>query len=114
MRSGGWGRSYSTPKTAHWLGATATILADDNAMSAVGLGDRNGVLLAEVPEGSKAAKLGLRKHDVIRGVGEQDIQGLADFASTSTRRRPAKDPSPCNYGEIKTTRRSKSSRSKPT
>ena len=81
VRSGGWGRSYGTPKTAHWLGATVTILADDNAMSAVGLGDRNGVLLAEVPEGSKAVKLGLRTNDVIRGVGELSVKGLADFAS---------------------------------
>jgi S1-C subfamily serine protease len=52
-------------------------------MSAVGLGDTRGVLLAAVPDGSPAARFGLQENDVIRGVNGAPIRGLADFARRS-------------------------------
>jgi len=80
IRSGGWGRSYSSPKTAHWLGAKIKNIEDQGEMSAVGLGDKNGVLLVAVPDGSEAARAGLKENDVIRGVAGRQVNGLGDFA----------------------------------
>jgi hypothetical protein len=48
-----------------WLGAKIRGLAGMGEMSAAGLADEFGVLLIEVPEGSAAARAGLRKGDVI-------------------------------------------------
>ena len=80
ISSGGWGRRYTTPATAHWLGATIKNIENDGEMSAVGLGDKRGVLLVAVPEGSEAARAGLKENDVIRAVGDRPINGLGDFA----------------------------------
>ncbi|MFW6172064.1 MAG: PDZ domain-containing protein, partial [Planctomycetota bacterium] len=91
IASGGWGRRYSKPKTASWLGARVKDLESDGEMSAVGLGDKDGVLVVEVPAGSLAAKEGFQKNDVIRefdGHGVKTLQDLADLrdkkASTAT------------------------------
>jgi hypothetical protein len=80
IRSGGWGRRYSTPKTAHWLGARIKNIESQGEMSAVGLGDRNGVLLAQVPRDSAASRAGLKENDVIRTVNGQQVRNLETFA----------------------------------
>jgi S1-C subfamily serine protease len=80
IRSGGWGRRYGSPKTANWLGAKIKNIEDDGEMSAVGLGDKNGVLVVTVPEQSKAAQIGLKENDVIRAVNAQQIKDLSAFA----------------------------------
>ena len=80
VRSGGWGRKHSTPKTAHWLGARLKDIASQGEMSAVGLGDRNGVLVVAVPAASKAARIGLKENDVVRAVNGQQVKSLRDFA----------------------------------
>jgi len=80
IASGGWGRKYGKPKAAQWLGAKLKQLEDLNEMSAVGLGDKNGLLVVAVTDGS-AAKAGLKENDVIRGIGPDSITGLADFAA---------------------------------
>jgi len=80
IRSGGWGRKHSTPKTAHWLGARLKDIESQGEMSAVGLGDRNGVLVVAVPATSKAARIGLKENDVVRAVSGQQVKSLRDFA----------------------------------
>jgi len=42
----------------------------------LGLEGKGGVLIAEVEEGSTAAKAGLRKHDVLVSIGESDVPGI--------------------------------------
>jgi len=81
IASGGWGRRYHTPKTAHWLGAKLKEIETDGEMSAVGLGDMDGVLVVEVNAGSESQRAGLKENDVIRGVNGQAVRGLKDFAS---------------------------------
>jgi len=80
VRSGGRGRSHATTKTAQWLGATIKPIENEDEMSALGLGDRDGVLVVEVPAGSKAARAGLRANDVIRAVGGRSVKNLAAFS----------------------------------
>ncbi|MHB8897901.1 MAG: PDZ domain-containing protein [Thermoguttaceae bacterium] len=81
IESGGWGRRYGTPQTAQWLGATVKGIADDGEMSALGLGDRLGVVVAAVAPGSRAEQAGLKQNDVIRGVGGRAVRDLKDFAA---------------------------------
>jgi len=80
VRSGGWGRKYAAPKTAHWLGATIKTIETAGEMSAVGLGDRDGVLLVQVPTGSRAAKAGLKENDVVREINGRQVKDLQAFA----------------------------------
>ena len=82
IHSGGWGRRYNTPKTAHWLGAKIKNIENQGEMSAVGLGDRNGVLMVHVPADSRASKSGLKENDVIRTVNGQPVKNLEAFAGT--------------------------------
>ncbi|MDC0935087.1 PDZ domain-containing protein [Pirellulales bacterium] len=81
IASGGWGRDYRTPKTAHWLGAKLKGIENDGEMSAVGLGDKNGVLVIAVAERGESQKAGLKENDVIRRVNGQVVQGLTHFAT---------------------------------
>ncbi len=81
IRSGGWGRPYSKPQTAQWLGATIKNIEDEGEMSAVGLGDKRGVLVVSVPDPSPAARLGLKANDVIRAFNGQEIDDLGTLAS---------------------------------
>jgi len=81
VRSGGWGRRYGTPKTARWLGAKIKSIDSRGEMSAVGLGDRNGVLVVDVPAGSPAARAGLKANDVIRAVNGRGVKDLAAFSA---------------------------------
>ena len=50
-------------------------------MSAVGLGDKDGVLVMRVAEGTESQKAGLQKSDVIRHINGQVIRGLKQFAA---------------------------------
>jgi hypothetical protein len=87
IRSGGWGRRYRRPQTAHWLGATIKNIETRGDMSAVGLGDRNGVLVTRVPRESRAYRAGLRENDVIRAVNGQGVKNLEVFADLCQARR---------------------------
>jgi hypothetical protein len=89
VRSGGWGRKYTAPTTANWLGAKIKAIQDQNEMSAVGLGDKNGVLVVSVPAGSRAAKAGLKENDVIRGVNDRAVKSLTEFAEVYKRDKKA-------------------------
>ena len=80
VRSGGWGRTYATPTTARWLGAKVKDIQTEGEMSAVGLGDREGILVVEVPAKSKAARAGMHANDVIRAVGGRGVKSLAAFS----------------------------------
>jgi len=86
IRSGGWGRRYSTPKTARWLGAKIKDIENMNEMSAAGLGDRNGVLVVRVPPNSRAQKIGLKTGDVIRAVNGRQVSNLRTFADLYKKR----------------------------
>ncbi len=91
IRSGGWGRRYETPKSAHWLGANVKEIQTQGEMSAVGLGNKNGVLVVDVPTGSKAAEAGLKENDVIRavnGIEIRDLQTFADIYKTQAEKGP--------------------------
>jgi len=81
ISSGGWGREQKLPRSATWLGATLREIADHGEQSALGLGDRHGVLIADAPADTPAARLGLQPNDVIRAVGDQPINTLRDFAA---------------------------------
>ncbi len=80
VRSGGWGRRYAVPKTARWLGARIKNMESAGEMSAVGLGERDGVLVVRVPAGSRAGKAGLKETDVIREVNGHRVKDLQAFA----------------------------------
>jgi len=79
-RSRDWDRTHATPKTAHWLGAVVKSIETRGEMSALGLGDRDGVLVAEVPSGSAAAAAGLKQNDVIRKLNGRPVKNLEAFA----------------------------------
>jgi len=81
IASGGWGRPYRTPKTAQWLGAKLKEIEHQGEMSAVGLGDKNGVLVVEVAKGSATDKAGLRENDVVRAANGQPVENLQAFAN---------------------------------
>lgn len=81
IRSGGWGRPYISPKTAQWLGAKIKNIEDEGEMSAVGLGDKRGLLVVSVPDPSIAARVGLKENDVIRTVNGQETEDLSTLAS---------------------------------
>jgi len=80
IRSGGWDRKYSVPKTAVWLGATLKNLGDLAERSAVGLADPGGVLVVSVLADSVAARAGLRENDVIRACGGERVDNLEQLA----------------------------------
>ncbi len=64
-----------------WKGATLRGLAGDE-FSALGVGrDAKGVLVAEVPPDSQAAKFGLRGNDFIQALNGRSVQNGRDFAN---------------------------------
>ena len=75
----------SPPKQAaqritKWMGATLRDLVAEE-FSAYGVSkEEAGVALAEVPNGSKAARAGLQTGDVIQGVNGQAVSKLGQFA----------------------------------
>jgi len=84
IASRGWDRKGTPAESADWNGASVRDLRDENDMSAMGLGDTNGVLVAELESGSKAAAMGLRVNDVIRGVNGTGVKNLAEFSRRYT------------------------------
>jgi hypothetical protein len=90
VRTGGWDRRYSTAKTANWLGAKIKNIENDDEMSAVGLGDKNGVLVTLIRKNSRAQQIGLKENDVIRAVNDQPVNGLSDLAKVYEKQPKAK------------------------
>jgi len=56
-------------------GAEVSDIPDDLELR----GGNNGVYIAKVDRGSRAARSGLRRGDIIRQVGKTDIEDLSDF-----------------------------------
>jgi hypothetical protein len=64
----------------HWQGAEIKSLATIEEASSVGVGlDTGGVIVLEVPGGSAAAELGLRRGDLIIGVRNETIKTTSDL-----------------------------------
>ena len=60
-------------------------------MSAVGLGDKDGLLTIAVPQNSAAAKAGLKENDVLRAVNAEAIRNLAGFAALWDKQKTGSD-----------------------
>jgi len=81
------------PPVFRWLGAGLRNL-QPGEFSAVGVAeDAAGVLLADVPPESGAARAGLRSGDLIRAVDDVPVKSPLDFGRTLMRR-PADQPAP--------------------
>jgi hypothetical protein len=65
--------------TGSWLGATVKDLIDPNDLSATGSGERHGVLVSAVPNGSEAEKIGLSPLDVIRSINGNEVHAILDL-----------------------------------
>ncbi len=63
------------PALESFSGASITDIPDDMELR----GGTNGVLVASVERGSKAARAGLRKGDIIREVNRKEVSNLDDF-----------------------------------
>ena len=59
-------------------------------MSAVGLGDKNGVLVTLIRKNSRAQQIDLKENDVIRAVNNQPVNGLSDLAKVYEKQPKAK------------------------
>ena len=66
------------PAMESFSGASITDIPEDLELR----GGTDGVLVASVERGSKAARAGLRKGDIIREINRNDIKDLDDFEST--------------------------------
>ena len=64
-------------RVVEWLGAKVKDLLGQGEMSAAGVGGEIGILVVAAPGNSAAARQGLRKNDVILGVGGKDVGDLA-------------------------------------
>jgi hypothetical protein len=68
------------PKTAEWMGATIRAL-EGQEYSAFGVArEDRGIHLVEVPQGSDAAKAGLKKDDLIQSINKHPVRTNADLA----------------------------------
>lgn len=74
---------FREAKSEHavWLGAKVKNIESLGEQSAAGLHDMNGVLFAEIPVSSMAAKNKLKQGDVIVKIGDQDINSITDLLS---------------------------------
>jgi hypothetical protein len=75
--------STRDPQVWTWLGARMRNVLGFGEVSAAGLPAETGVLLLEVPEGSAAAKAGLRKDDVVVRLGGSPVGSLDDLKRLS-------------------------------
>ena len=74
--------NISKRATVNWLGATVQDL-EDGEYSALGVvRDAVGVILADVPGGSEAAKDGLRAGDLIQSVNTKPVRNVVEFMNT--------------------------------
>jgi S1-C subfamily serine protease len=79
---GGRGDAFQSDRdeTVHdWRGAKIKNIAGLGERSSVGLARDIGVRLLKVPEGSAAAKVGLREDDVILGYNGQSVKNVEDL-----------------------------------
>lgn len=74
--------------TIRWKGARLRNLAGEE-YSALGVGrDAGGVVVANVPAGSEAAKLGLRSNDFVQAINGQPVRNAEDFTAKAARNPP--------------------------
>jgi membrane-associated protease RseP (regulator of RpoE activity) len=65
--------------TVFWLGAAVNNLVGEAEMSAAGLGAETGILFAEVPSDSLAAKSGFQTGDVLLKMAGEPIHSIRDL-----------------------------------
>lgn len=71
-------------RTASWLGALVRNVVGLGEVSAGGLPGETGVLVLEVPVGSRAQQAGLRSGDLILKMDGKDVETLADLLQLGT------------------------------
>ncbi len=71
-------------RTASWLGALVRNVGGLGEVSAGGLPGETGVLVLEVPVGSRAQQAGLRSGDLILKMDGKDVETLADLLRLGT------------------------------
>lgn len=78
---GSSGTLAALPSRIRWKGAVMRNLAGDE-YSALGVSrDAGGVVVAEAPAGSEAAKAGLRSNDFIQSIEGHPVRNAADFVA---------------------------------
>ena len=78
-------KKAAPPRIAKWMGATLRDLTGEE-FSAYGVSKQEaGVALTVVPEGSKAAKAGLKQGDLIQRVNDQSVSKLQQFTEALKR-----------------------------
>ncbi len=80
IASGGWGRTYRTPQSAHWLGAQVRDIRTDGEVSALGLGEARGVLIDSVASDGPASRADLQPLDVILAIDAEPVPNLKQLA----------------------------------
>jgi S1-C subfamily serine protease len=60
-------------------------------MSAVGLGEKYGLLTIAVPQNIAAAKAGLKENNVLRNVNAEAIRNLAEFVALWDKQKTGSD-----------------------
>jgi hypothetical protein len=85
-----WSAASPTLVTATWLGARVKTLTTVEEASSVGVAlATGGVLVLEVPTGSRAASAGLRAGDLIVGGAGENVKTTADLARLEKSGKPA-------------------------
>lgn len=75
----------------NWLGATFKDIESLGEQSSLGLYDRNGVVLIDLPAASAAAKSNLKKGDVLISFGKESVSSVADLMKLSQKYKDKKD-----------------------
>jgi hypothetical protein len=85
-----WSAASATAATSTWLGARVKTLTTVEEASSVGVAlASGGVLVLEVPLGSRAAGLGLRAGDLIVGGAGETVKTAADLSRLEKSGKPA-------------------------